>query len=71
MTGNMSDLGQLERVYTVSQIAKMLNLSDDTVYRQIKAGLIDAFRIGKGIRVKQTALDTYLDGIGYSTPVTP
>lgn len=58
-----------ERLYTVGEIATLLHTSDTNVYRWIKSGLLEAFRIGpKGIRVKQSALDAHLTEIGYNAP---
>lgn len=66
MMGNRSDLGR-EPVYTASEVAALLRLSEDTVYRRIKAGLLDAFKVGKEYRIKESVLDAYLDTLGFTS----
>jgi excisionase family DNA binding protein len=45
---------------TVAEVAKQLRVSNMTVYRLIKAGEMRALRIGRGYRLKEDDVRTYL-----------
>jgi excisionase family DNA binding protein len=47
-------------VYTVEQVAKILQVSSHTVRTLIKEGKIKSIRVGVQIRVTQEALDEFL-----------
>jgi putative molybdopterin biosynthesis protein len=47
-------------VYTVEQVAKILQVSPHTVRNLIKEGKIKAVRVGIQIRVTQEELDRFL-----------
>lgn len=49
-------------VYDVPQIAKALGCNTDTVYALVKNGRLRAVRLGRLIRVTQSALDEFLAG---------
>lgn len=67
--GQQTDPLQREPLYTVGEIAALLRTSDTNVYRLIKSGVLDAFRISqRGIRVKKSVLDAHLAEIGYDAP---
>ena len=54
------------RPYTVKQVAAALGVSGSTVYRDIEAGRLEAYRIGVGkgtLRVPHDALQRYLTRI--------
>ena len=45
----------------VSEVAEMLHVSGKTVTRWIDEGKIEAYRFGKDYRIKQDALDRFLE----------
>ena len=51
--------------YKVEEVAKMLDLHPDTVRRYIRERKIDAYKVGKGFRIKEDDLDEYLEEIKY------
>ena len=57
--GRQTDLGH-EPVYTANQIAEALSLSPETVRRWIRTGVLRAFKVGRGHRVRKSALDAFL-----------
>lgn len=48
--------------YTVKQAAECLQVSIKTVRRLIKAGEINAVRIGRCVRISQSELDRLMGG---------
>jgi excisionase family DNA binding protein len=48
-------------LYTVEQVADILQVSPQTVRRLIKEGQIKAVRVGIQLRVKKEELDRYLE----------
>lgn len=56
------------RVLTVSEVAEILRVGRNLVYRMVERGEIPAIRVGRKIRVPKTALDRYLDGVDESRP---
>ncbi|HEV7169239.1 MAG TPA: helix-turn-helix domain-containing protein [Micrococcaceae bacterium] len=51
-----------DTLLSVSEIAEHLKVSKMTVYRLIRAGKLDAVRIGHSFRVTLTAVETYVRG---------
>jgi excisionase family DNA binding protein len=51
---------QQQRTYTLKEIAKILQVSEQTVRRMINDGKLVSIRAGVQIRVTQAALDAYL-----------
>ena len=47
-------------VYTVTEVAKMLKVNRNFVYKLIKDGELEAVRIGS-IKVRRDALDRYVE----------
>jgi excisionase family DNA binding protein len=45
---------------TVEEVAKTLKVVKITIYRYIKAGKLDAYKIGKEYRIKKEELDRFL-----------
>jgi excisionase family DNA binding protein len=43
-----------------SQVCEALKISEATFYRLVRRNAIPVVRIGKSLRVRQTALDAYL-----------
>ena len=48
------------RFLTASEVAERMRVSKMTVYRLIRAGQMDAVRIGRGYRVREDALEKYI-----------
>ena len=46
--------------YTVAEVAKVLRVSNMTVYRLINAGQLNAVRVGKSYRLREEDVDGYL-----------
>lgn len=70
MTGNPLDLGR-EPVYKACEVAALLRVSVDTVYRLISGGELDVIKVGKrGYRIKKSVADAYLAGIGFTDAPT-
>jgi excisionase family DNA binding protein len=51
---------QRARFLTVAEVADMLRVSSMTVYRLIKAGELNALRVGKSYRLAEDEVDRYL-----------
>ena len=52
----------VERPFRVAQVAEMFDVDPTTIYRDIKAGRLVAYRIGKGrgtVRIPAAALAAY------------
>lgn len=50
------------QVYTVQQVAEILQICKDTVYDLINQGKLKSVRFGKSIRVPERFLEEYLYG---------
>jgi excisionase family DNA binding protein len=48
------------RLLTVAEVARMLRVSNMTVYRLISGGELPALRIGKSYRLRDDDVDKYL-----------
>ena len=48
---------EIEESYTVEETARLLKVSRATIRRRIKAGQIEAFKIGHQIRIRKDVLD--------------
>lgn len=51
-----------EPVHDVPSVAAALNCHPDLIYRLIKQGQIQSVRVGRHIRITQSALDAFLSG---------
>jgi excisionase family DNA binding protein len=45
---------------TVAEVARLLRVSNMTVYRLIKAGELPALRVGKNYRIREADLQAFL-----------
>ena len=50
-----------KRVYSVDEIADILNISKGSAYELIREGLFNTVRIGSAIRVSKKSFDEWLD----------
>ncbi len=48
------------RFYTVAEVARVLRVSNMTVYRLINSGQLPAVRIGKSYRLREEDVSRYL-----------
>lgn len=46
---------------TVSEVARLMRVSNMTVYRLIKSGQLAAIRVGKNFRIRRRDVGRYLD----------
>ena len=49
-----------DRLLTVNEVAELMRVSNMTIYRLIKAGEINATRVGRSYRLRQGDVDAYL-----------
>jgi excisionase family DNA binding protein len=49
-------------IFSLEQVAKKLNVSERTVIRQIQAGKLVGFKVGRSWRFRAEALDKYIEG---------
>ena len=49
------------KLLTVNEVAKILRVSNMTVYRLVKNKQIPAIRVGKNYRIKEIDVDSYLN----------
>jgi excisionase family DNA binding protein len=56
MNINMSD----DKYYTVQEVATLLQVHWQSVLNYIKAGQLKALKLGKGYRISQEALDSFI-----------
>jgi len=49
------------KLLTVNEVAKILRVSNMTVYRLVKSKQIPAIRVGKNYRIKEKDVEIYLD----------
>jgi len=51
----------MDELLTVIQVAKILKVSNMTVYRYIKAKKLTVIKVGRDYRIKQTEFDKFLE----------
>jgi excisionase family DNA binding protein len=49
------------KLLTVNEVAKILRVSNMTVYRLVKGKQIPAIRVGKNYRIKEVDVEKYLN----------
>ena len=54
-------MGSGERLLRVGEVAGIMRVSKMTVYRLIRAGDLTATRVGRGYRIWESDVSTYLD----------
>jgi excisionase family DNA binding protein len=60
MSGSGAKGPSADPLFTVSEVADVLRVSNMTIYRLIKAGEISALRVGKNYRIRERDLEDYL-----------
>lgn len=58
----MTTAATLDRVLTVAEVAKRLSCGTGSVYRLISDGDLAAFRVGRLLRVRESALSAFMGG---------
>ena len=54
-------MDEMQDVLTVAQVATILQLSEATIVRYIKAGELKAVKLGKGFRVRRSDLNAFME----------
>lgn len=49
-----------DTIMSVEDVAKLLEVSERTVTREIQAGKLKAFKVGKSLRITNEALQQYI-----------
>jgi excisionase family DNA binding protein len=49
-------------IFSLEQVAKKLNVSERTILRQIQAGKLVGFKVGRTWRFREEALEDYIRG---------
>lgn len=49
------------KLLTVNEVAKILRVSNMTVYRLVKSKQLPAIRVGKNYRIKESEVEKYLN----------
>lgn len=57
----MSDLPTDKLYWTLEEVAELLAVNYQLIYRQVRAGELPAVRVGRVYRVKRSDLQNYLD----------
>ena len=52
----------MEKYYSVTQIAKMYNVSREAVHQWIKAGRLKAVQVGKLYRISEAEIKKFIRG---------
>jgi len=50
-----------EKLYTVPEVARILRVGANTVYREIQKGNLNATRVGRLIRVREVEVAKYIE----------
>lgn len=69
--GSQTDQGLTEPIYTADELAAVMRLSAATVTRRMRAGEIQAFKVGKAWRVTKSVRDAYLASLGFPVADAP
>ena len=59
-TGNHSTASNRRKYYSYSQVADMLGVDRQTVYRWVRKGDLRAHKCGRQVRIPQDALDDFM-----------
>lgn len=51
-----------ERLLTIEEVAELLQVSTDWLYRQVERKRIPAVKLGARVRFRPKEIDAYLDG---------
>lgn len=51
----------MEAFYTIPEVAKIVGVGKQHIYRVTKSGELGSYKIGRMVRISQTQLDQWLD----------
>lgn len=54
----------IDTIYTLKEVAKILKLSERTVYSYVRKDILKAFKIGQYWRISESQLKEFIDGGG-------
>ncbi len=57
-----------DSLFTVSEVASKMRVSNMTIYRLIKSGQLAAIRVGKNYRIRGSDIDRYLEDRSVTGP---
>lgn len=57
----MTDEVNLPDPLTVPEVAKLLRVTDSTVFTLIRAGKLPAFRVGRRFRISKSAYEAFIN----------
>ncbi len=57
----MSDLPETKQFYSLEEVAELLGVNYQLIYRQVKEGKLPALRVGRIYRVRRADLEAYLE----------
>lgn len=63
----MTNLAKQKEFYLVDELAEKLRVSNMTIYRYIKAGKIDAYKLGKEFRISQEEFNKFINNHKFNT----
>lgn len=59
---------EMEQLYTIDEVARMLRLHRNTVKRKIDAGELVAMQVGREYRIRESDLTAYMQSAKYRPP---
>lgn len=59
------------KFWTVAEAARMMRVSNVTVYRLVRSGALDSVRAGRAIRIPEQTVKDYLTSIEVPSPKAP
>lgn len=54
----------IEKIYTLKEVADILRVSIRTIYRMIKSGELDAFRVRDEYRIRKSTVEAFIERKG-------
>ncbi len=60
---NSNMLDQQKEFYKAEELAELLQVNIMTIYRYIKAGKLQAYKIGKEYRIDKKTLEDFLESV--------
>ena len=52
----------MEAFYTIPEVAKMVGVGEQHIYRVTRSGELGSYKIGRMVRISQAQLDQWLGG---------
>jgi excisionase family DNA binding protein len=64
----MEGVGEMEELLTPKQVAQILRVTQQRVYALVRAGLLPAIRVGRGLRFSRRGLAAWIRQGGAGLP---